>query len=542
MRPMARVNSPEPAGEMSRKSFITVVAGLLILNAGVRLVCLHADSPPLPNKFRNVDAYKDEGEKAYEARNRLLFGSFQISPADNFRFWRPQSPVWTYGLLGWLELAGLSYARLRLFSILWAALTLAAGSFLLFRRGYLIGALLFPVVLGLNYYYLIFTRLGFMEPMVIALTALAAVCLAETAKRPALFFPATVFFLLAILTKQTALLFFPAWLGALLWLGYRRLRSPGPDHPRTVMILLASLVLFAAVGLALFFSPEYRELSAVNFRHVLFYREDLDADLVAKRVFYFVSAFAPGRLWRGFFKMLPAASLFGAGWMGFLAWRAVKRKSVSGMEWMLAAWLVLGRAAAMFSPTQVVRFHLFYFFPLAMMAALALDRLWTKSPRSYPRAVSRPWRKRLFRGLVIGGVAYELAMTAGPWLHFAREPHYDLVENSRRLGRVLDREQARTGRVPAVIGELAGPLALENRMRCFYVKGAFNQSREQLAGLGITHLLETDTLIDFSVDRFKNLLPGPYAAREFVAEFQVRGRHLILWRVPTREEAPYLYP
>lgn len=522
---------------MGSRAMIIALFVLLALNVGFRLVRVRADSPPLTNKFRHVDTYKDEGEKAHEARNRALFGTWRISPADNFSFWRVQSPVWTYSLFAWFKLAGVNYARLRFFSIMWTTVALGAGSFMLYRKEYVFAALLFPLLLGFNYYFFIITRLGLMEPMTLALTALAALFLAESPSRPALFLPSTVFLLLAVLTKQTALLFVPAWAGYLLRIFFQP-RPPAPAGRSPIPWLIFSLVLMLGVLLLFFLSAGYRDLASLNFRHVLFYEGEMDSELLRQRFHRFILNYYPGRLWRGYFKILPAASLLGTGWMIYLILRLVRREAVSDLEWMCLAWFLFGRVAATASPTQVVRFHFYYFFPLSILAALAAERLW-KAGRVVADAGDR---SRLGRGLVVLAVIYELSMTAVPWAKWVKAPPYDLVTGSRRLGELLAEEEKAGGRPPVVIGEWAGPLSLENHVRCHYVKGWFNQEPWRLQALGITHLLETDNPLDFSVTRFRDALPSVYAGREFITRLSVRGRTLILWRVSTPEEEPYLYP
>lgn len=123
-------------------------------------------------------------------------------------------------------------------------------------------------------------------------------------------------------------------------------------------------------------------------------------------------------------------------------------------------------------------------------------------------------------------------MTAVPWAQWVKNPRYDLYDTSIRLGQVLAAEEKSLGRKSVVIGEWAGPLCLENRMDLHYVKGSFNQSREQLRAFGITHLLESTNRYDPAAGRFAKLFPETYAQRQKLEEFKVRGRELVLWRVP----------
>ena len=510
----------------SGRLWLAVLLILLVCAAGVRLVRIEADAPPLPNQFRNVAPYKDEGEKAYEARNRVLFGDWQINPQDNFNFWHVQSPVWTYGLVAVFKTLGVGCAPMRLLSILCAMITLAAGAILLRREGHAEAALCFVAVLGFNFYYLFFTRLGLMEPMVIVWVTLMVLCLTESRHRPAWMIPATVLLVAGIFTKQSALLALPIWAGYLI----APVKGPsdisGKGKVRRSWPLLTACGLILALPLVLaILHPTYRALTVINFEHGFHLTRAAKAAPLITPLRNVLASLAPRELWRGYFMMLPAASILGMIWSGWIWWRALKRRPVSGLEWALLAWFIIGRAAAVVTSHQVVRFHLFYFAPLAALAALALEKLWRGSS-------THVWNQRAGRLLVAGFLLYECLMTVVPWQNWARHPRYDLVQGSRLLGEKLAAEETELGRPPVLIGEWVGPLSLENTMRCHYVKAYYNQSAAQLAAFGITHLLENQDKDDPAITRFQRLFPEAYAARRPVADFRVRGRHLRLWRVP----------
>lgn len=127
----------------SRARFFPLGFGLLLaLNLGLRLFHLSADAPrSLPNGFRVSAAWRDEAAKSHEARNRALFGKWQTSPVDQYRYWRRQSPAWVYPLAGWFKLAGVGYLQLRLVSVAAAVVILVLGGLLLLRLGTATGAL-----------------------------------------------------------------------------------------------------------------------------------------------------------------------------------------------------------------------------------------------------------------------------------------------------------------------------------------------------------------------------------------------------------------
>ena len=530
---------PQPANARPRqwpRTIILLIAFLLAVNAGVRLARLHADSPPLPNKFRNVAPYKDEGAKAHEARNRALFGAWQTNPRDNYRFWSTQAPVWTDSLYLWFRIFGVSYASLRVLSIVCALLTLLAGAVALHKAGFTTGALFFPVILGLNFYYLIFSRLGLMEPMVVLWLTLAAAFLAFSRNQAWNFIPATLFLLAGLLSKTSAFMFLPVWAAYALLLFLNKVQGPSPKRDKRIAIVFPALTAGLLLAITSFFlSPSFRSVAEMAFRHGFDLHEDIGQGAFMELLSNVVSSFLPVNLWRGYFMMLPSAALLGAGWALNIFWRAFKRQKVTDLEWICLAWFVIGRGAASAAPYQAVRFHLYYFAPLAILAAMAADHLWNLGTTVTTDNIDqqRNRKKRVLgRGLVAALLTYELLMTAVPWLQWVTNPRYDIVSASRQLGKVLESEELETGRGPVVIGEWAGPLSLENNMILHYVKGPFNDQSEQLAAFGITHLLENQDRYDPAVGLFSKKFPEIYQQKRLVAEFRVRDRLLKLWRVP----------
>ncbi len=530
------------SGAGSRRALVYVVALLLLLNAGARLMRLHSDSPSIYQvDFRNVAPYKDEGEKAYEARNKALFGRWKVHHLDEFEYWMQRAPLWTWFLYFWFKAFGVSYASLRVMSILCAIVTLATGSVMLARHGSRTGAMLFPLVLGMNFFYLIFTRLGMMESMLIAWCALASAFMAESRRRPSFLLPASALLIVAFFVKKSALLLAPLWAGFLVlvlwqsmpWKGDRKAWSGA-----LTVLAAAGLVVLAAV------IARYQGVALLSHvKHAFKLTGEADHSRLLDRLGLLLVAMSPERIWSNYLVLLPSASILGSGWILHMAFRAVKRKRIGDLEWMALAWFLIARLAASASPHEVIRFHLYYFFPLCMMAAMAADRLWKNTgqagvsdgqvPRSPLHKFIAPFRTRFVtRALLMALLAHELVMTGAPYWDWMQSPVYSIVPASRELGKTLEAEEQRTGRRPVVIGEWAGPLSLENDMVCHYVKANYNQDATKLAAFGITHLIENTSKYDPAAGRFKKLFPAAYERRKKVAGFMVRRRYLVLWRVP----------
>ncbi|OGP56206.1 MAG: hypothetical protein A2V67_04650 [Deltaproteobacteria bacterium RBG_13_61_14] len=505
------------------------IAVLLALNLGLRLFHLQADAPrSLPNGFRVSAAFRDEAAKSHESRNRALFGEWRTSPSDQYQYWRLQSPAWTYPLAGWFKLAGVGYLQLRLVSVAASLITLLLGCLILLRLGLCSGAKVFPVILGLNYYFIFITRLGLIEPTLYAWLMLAAYCLFRSEDRPAWFFGAGLAFLAAFFNKQSALYFLPVLLYAASAL-FRRSGKRQPGSSRR-WFYLAAVVLILVVMALPWLEPDYRLRILMNFRHGLHYPPDSQSPLLMqpaplRTLRALAQAHSPQGLFQGFLAFHPAAALLGVAGLVHLGLRLVRGRRVAFAEKVLGLWWLLGWLAAAASPHLVVRFRLTEFIPLAILASLFAGRLLSGAFSPRPSA-------RLQQALVAAVLAVELVVSGIPYLGWAAKPSYDLVSSSRKLGEVLQ------GQPAVVIGEWAGPLALENRIIYYYIKGGFNQSPEIIARLGITHLLETLNKPDPAVNRFRRLFPEVYAHRVALARFQVARYQLELSAVPPVTTVP----
>ena len=496
---------------------------IILLSSGLKLIHLRADAPRLfPNGFESSDPVKDEAAKAYEARNRTLFGAWANSPADDYRYWNTLSPAWTHSLWLWFKLLGVSYPALRLFSILWAGLGIfAVGRFFPAQKNALAGPLA-AIFFAFNFYLLIYGRLGLMETMLNTALLGCALLLVRAPDRPGRFALAGLLFFLAYLIKQSAAVFFPVLL-------FAALLAP-PGRRRLAWLTVAAVILATA---ALFLWPDYWLRSVMNFRHALGWQPDashrwmrfeLPVTGQALR-----QAFGWTGLGRGYLLMLTVAGPLALLEIIIFLYRWAKTRSLDRTEALLVCWLACARAALAFSPHPVVRFYLIQFPPVCLLAGLLLQRILYTAGQSTPdfrgaadpSRVNRAQRRLAVASLIVLSLIFDLL----PFLAWLGSPSYQI----RDAGQAL---QKAVGPTPAVIiGEWAGPLCLESPYRTFYVKNIFNRRPEQLIQFGITHLLYADPELDPAVKSFRETFPGPFEKRQLILTLPLFDEKLSLDRV-----------
>ena len=485
---------------------------MLGLNLLARLAWVRADAPTsLPNHFSIQDGFRDEAEKSHEARNWALFNEWRTSASDDFQFWKKQSPVWVYPLGLYFKIFGVGYLQLRIFSVFFSMLSLGFLCFWSFKRGGLPAALLVLTGLGLNFYFLLYSRIGLIEGMMNFWMVFAVYLFARSKDRACFFLPAGILYLASIFSKQSTLFFLPAFLALGLYLLYQDSKA---GRGKQILILLCLALVLVAIAIALN-TPEYRLRTLYNVRHGLQYHRaagswlmQLDPASTLKNI---LASFYPTALWEGFFGLHPALALLGTAEMVVIMVMAGRRQKIDFELVLVLAWFLLARLSAIISPHRAVRFYLSEFYPLALLAAEFVRVCWDR----------RRWR------LVIGlAVLAELAFSGFYCWSWLANRQYQLYENSVSLARAL------SGKDAVLIGELAGPFSLESRAKFYYVKRGFNQRPEQLRAFGVNYLLETANHYDVSAGRYKELFPENYANRKIIARFRIYDRLVNLYEIP----------
>ena len=234
---------------------------LFVALIGLRVVHITAD-PPTDLSWSG-GLFFDEGALAHNARNQVLFGQWKMDEWNDFYY----SPVLAF--VKWIIFAifGVGMAQLRLVSLLFTAGTLGALYWACKVVQTRASAVLCMTLLGLNYVYLMYSRLGLTE---ISLLFWAVVTLyfwllgfyAKTGwKRGFWMFWAGASCFMVYIFKALLIYFLPVPVTALIvfWL------FPQKPSDRTRIAIMAGWLLLgmavtAALWLLLFYLPNYEPI------------------------------------------------------------------------------------------------------------------------------------------------------------------------------------------------------------------------------------------------------------------------------------------
>lgn len=444
----------------------------------LRITFLRADPPEvLPHEINtSEDFFVEPTAKAHEARNRAVHGEWHTHPADQYQFWRAQSPCWVYPMSWVFRAFGTSYTTLRAFSV-----TVALAGFLCLAmlsrdrpEAWWAGALLLTV----NFYAICYDRSGLIEVMVSTAIAAMVLCLDRAREDPLWLVGSQVAFGIAFFAKQGAIYGFPVLVVFNLALFVRHLRAAREgraQHPTwRVWAPVISAAVVAAVALAVIASPDYQRALKWNYRHMMFSREQqADAALKVEAFAWRLTDFS--RVHKGYFGLWPLAGLLALGATGHTLVCWISGREVDERRRLLVAWLACAWIALNLSRQTDTRFFAILVLPVHMLAGEAVG-LWTRWGRGQPR----PRATVTAAGIVVG-LAAALHLAYFGW--WARNRSYEIVDFNAKVARLVTEPDA------VVIGRWSAPLVHETDVHHYYVKWGFNTDLETMAAFRITHAI-----------------------------------------------------
>lgn len=520
-------DTPQPRGRAllaALHAHHRLVLGALLLLAflAVRVADLTADPPlRLPNGTRVYEMFTDPPAKSYEARNWALFGVWATSPEDNYQFWRVQSPVWVYPLAGFYRLLGVGYLQMRLYSTLCAAAGLVAMLALAARRlrgwAYFISG----AFLTFNFYHVVYSRTGLLEPLLTAFLTLTILFLHLGQRRMEWLLAAQWALVLAFLTKQTGIYLLPVALVAGS-LAYRRQAAGAPRWLR-IAVPLQAAVLVASLGWYVL-RPAYLRTVTWNYGHMLFDKGAIDrVELGALPLAAVWTRLRAGATWdTGFFSLFPVAGCLAIAEVVRVWWRTwstAQRRDA--WELLVVAWFLSGFGILLLTPFLWVHYRLILFPPVMLLAASLLQAIFRARWMAY-----RIW---LVPAVATGALLLELGVQVR-WLRgmFAARVH-DMREATQKI-------RAQVGDEGAVFGGMwSGPLVFETRHKYYYIKEIFNSTGAAMGHLGLTHTFDMERTEMVNGLLFQHH-PAAMVNRRTLVTFPLRGHtvHVIeLGRTPS---------
>lgn len=494
------------------------IAALLVLGGllALRLVRIELDAPDVVLPYFADEAhFRDEAAKGHEARNMARFDRWQLHDADEYGFWRLQSPYWVYTEAAWLRAFGVDLVSARMFVFVHVAVSLALLFWLALRRHGLAAACAATLLLGASWPYLVYSRLALMEAVVIAWLVVATFAIAQLEGRPEhstrwVAFGA-IAMLLACGTKQTALLVVPVYVGIVLRATWRR-----PGFASAAAIVGSLVAVLAVVML----DPEYQRRLAFNAEH--FTRAKAHGESAIGSAAHALTHGVLGRLGLMFFVVAPVPL-----WLSVVEvarFVVARRRAEAGTLglggrlalvdlWMLA-WAAAALLANLASTHRAIRFQLVLLPPAAWLGGLLIARLWD---HAWPR---RAAVRAAIVLLLVGDTAVTLVRFVD-WMRTSESTAADLGGPLTVM--IGDRDAV-------VVGEFAAQAVFATSYRHFYVRpGQFNDDRATILALGITHLVAAREERDFVLDTLRRKTPELLERRREIGSLRFRGRELVVW-------------
>lgn len=496
---------------VSRHQWTLAVVLLSVLFLALRLPALQADPPmKLPYGIHTRELWAEGAAKAHEARNYALFGSWRTNPADNYQFWRPQAPVWVYSLAGVFKVLGVSVLSARLHSVAVACLGFVALLAYGRRKLSATGLIALGIFLGVNHFYIQYTRVGLVEPMVNLFAAAMLLCAHRALDDPRWLLYASACFLLAVFSKMSGLVLLPL----LVTSAVVSLRRAKLDARRTLYALAPCLILLGATAVYMT-SPEYQERASWAIAHVGYAKEgqtSVDTDKLEPLQIF--TRYFSGKRWvERFFLLFPVAAAFCVPAVVHTL-RQFWRTKQLGWDELTLLWLLLTHASLQVSPLMNLRFYLCLFPPVALMGARGLDVTLGMLARHRGAA----------RSVALVAFASCLAIDLPRHADWLRNRSYGVLEANRTVKQHIGaREDA------VVVGLWAPWLTLETPYKFYIVRERFNVTKEALARLGVTHLLLAPG--DRSGKFVQKSFPQQFRAKRPLTSFDVYTQHITLYEL-----------
>jgi 4-amino-4-deoxy-L-arabinose transferase-like glycosyltransferase len=134
---------------------------LLVFFTALRIMKIKADAPQ--DLSISAAVYTDEGFKTYSSRNSHLYGGWRWTSADEYKSWYRDSPVPAYLYTGWFKIFGVSFASIRMISVVFSLLTMILLFYMVKRYYDIYTAFAALALFGCNHFLVMYGRMAFYE-------------------------------------------------------------------------------------------------------------------------------------------------------------------------------------------------------------------------------------------------------------------------------------------------------------------------------------------------------------------------------------------
>jgi len=508
-----------------------IIAVIFIAILALRLIHLDADSPL--NLSWSGGFFGDEMALAHNARNKVLFGEWISDEWNPFIY----SPLLTLFEYAFFSVLGVGLVPLRLVNIFLLFLGFWLLLLTLRRERDWPTALLAVGLLGFNYIFLMYNRIGLNDTFLVFPMLLTLYFWHRGLEKPPYFILAGVSAFICYTTKATALYFTLAAALSIVWAILQKVQEAGglKKGLRSLGFFLSGLGLSSFAWYGFFFLPNQGRFDAAV--------QDWVGLAMPENLGKFWSNVTSPLLLK-YFSLSPVELLVG---LSFIPWLLITFfkdwKKIKPLEVFLSLWLLGGYLAINGLNYRPLRYYVPLLPPLIILTALLFSKiwnwpdsgkfnlkpiltkgwlfilwilfvsryslgykklvmgtlallglvsifilvLWTK-PRLLGQAMSgsdRDRRIRLFlRSAVAGLIGFSLIIQGAQYYRWVRSPAYTVRNTSRELGRLSGE---------ALIAGLWAPLAtIENRHRSLYLGKNWFNDHKTFTRYPVTHLFLWD--------------------------------------------------
>ncbi len=516
---------PEPDRPLLRRLATprALIAALVVAYVLVRMLYLRADPPfAMFHGWHLRELLVEPVAKASEARNFGLFGTFKPNPADNYGFWRPQSPVWVYSLGYFFRIFGAGYAPLRIYATLVCAAGFAALLDVTHRRLGALATALVGVFIAFDHVGILYERSGLLEPVVGSLILIAYNALDRARAKVTWLFAVEIVAFAAFFVKPAAVVsVVPIVVGSVLAL----IDARGVDRPRLARgAVLGAAVVLSGVLAYLVTRPEYHRVLTWDYGNVMLGRssfQSIDLDEINKDgVTLGILKERLGVAGRIFLVTGPLALIE----VGRVAVSVARRRPVDRARLVFAVHVVSTLAIVMATKPTNVRFLLLFSGAFAFLAASLLTSLYAMA-----KAGARPALRWAVLAVPLGFLSFH----AYEWGVFASESTYRVTQAAAMVKReIRQRPDA------VVVGFWSAPIVFDTPYQHYYMKPGFNDTRRIIDQLKPTHFLFFVKEPDLARDILKRRDPVRLAHAVKIKTFTMHHRQMVFLRAAPVPEAP----
>jgi 4-amino-4-deoxy-L-arabinose transferase-like glycosyltransferase len=476
LEPVAAPERTYSASAANARKQALIMAVLALVFVAIRCVLLTADAPLRVHGRDARELFAEPPAKSHEARNWALFGDFEVNPADDYQFWRAQSPVWVYPLAGYFRVFGTDYPQLRTFSTLYATLgflLLLSIAAPLMRTSIWV---FMGLALALDPLYFHTSRVGFIEPAVATWVTFAVWALLRAERDLRWLIAAYAACALAFFTKQAGLYALPLAAFATLYLGGRAMRGTAEERGKVWEVITGAIVVVALSGLYIATSDYWRAVTH-NFAHVLLGSEAPPPNRY-RGVGSLLYRLYDEERYEHFMSALPVTGLIAVVTLLYFCVRLVR--SARSKAWppyheaVLFFWFACTLLAMQAIAKSQLRFWTIVIPAAALIAGLGIE---------WARRTLAAHGKRGDRWLLAIPLIALVAWSGYGHFRYIRSARNTVVDAARAI-------EAHIGKRDATVVGFASPgIVLGTPYKNFYIRGRFNAERSLIAKLGVTHLL-----------------------------------------------------